>query len=171
MYYPSSENKGADQLRGYREADLRLCFRICRLLVFPWGGSYILCDCTSFWMCITFLAYDTDFLVIHRYLVSNHRKNVSALLFFINNFVVCGSKRLTSLRNVANDTNQGIRCNKNPQQDYALSVTNFVCLKTDNSIIHPSLSDSSTTYLMSIEIIGQSVPVTLGHRQPRLFLN
>ena len=23
-----SENKGADQLRGYREADLRLCFRI-----------------------------------------------------------------------------------------------------------------------------------------------
>ena len=40
MYYPSSENKGADQLRGYREADLRLCFRPCRLLVFP-GGSYI----------------------------------------------------------------------------------------------------------------------------------
>ena len=35
LYYPSSENKGADQLRGYREADLRLCFRICRLLVFP----------------------------------------------------------------------------------------------------------------------------------------
>ena len=26
MYYPCSENKGADQLRGYREADLRLCF-------------------------------------------------------------------------------------------------------------------------------------------------
>ena len=39
LYYPSSENKGADQLRGYREADLRLCFRLCRLLVFPWGGS------------------------------------------------------------------------------------------------------------------------------------
>ena len=35
LYYPSSENKGADQLRGYRETDLRLCFRICRLLVFP----------------------------------------------------------------------------------------------------------------------------------------
>ena len=40
MYYPSSENTGADQLRGYREADLRLCFRLCRLLVFPYGGSY-----------------------------------------------------------------------------------------------------------------------------------
>ena len=40
LYYPSSENKGADQLRGYREADLRLCFRLCRLLVFPRGGSY-----------------------------------------------------------------------------------------------------------------------------------
>ena len=29
-----SKNKGADQLRGYREADLRLCFRICKMLVF-----------------------------------------------------------------------------------------------------------------------------------------
>ena len=39
LYYPKSENKGADQLRGYREADLRLCFRLCRLFVFPRGGS------------------------------------------------------------------------------------------------------------------------------------
>ena len=42
MYYPNSENKGADQLRSYREADLRLCFGICRTLVFSWRGSYIL---------------------------------------------------------------------------------------------------------------------------------
>ena len=41
LYYTSSENKGADQLRGYREADLRLCFRLCRLLVFPCSGSHI----------------------------------------------------------------------------------------------------------------------------------
>ena len=34
VYYLCSENKGADQLRGYREADLRLCFRICKMLVF-----------------------------------------------------------------------------------------------------------------------------------------
>ena len=34
LYYPCSENKGADQLRGYREADLCLCFRICKMLVF-----------------------------------------------------------------------------------------------------------------------------------------
>ena len=33
MYYPYSENKHAD----HREADLHLC----RLLVFPWGGSYM----------------------------------------------------------------------------------------------------------------------------------
>ena len=32
--YLCSENKGADQLRGYREADLRLCFRICKTFVF-----------------------------------------------------------------------------------------------------------------------------------------
>ena len=39
VYYPCSEDKGADQLRSYCEADLRLCFRLCRLLVFPCGGS------------------------------------------------------------------------------------------------------------------------------------
>ena len=31
LYYPSSENKGAD---------LRLCFRICKMLVFSRHGSY-----------------------------------------------------------------------------------------------------------------------------------
>ena len=41
MYYPCSENKDADQLRGYREADLRLCFRIGRLLVFSRTCSII----------------------------------------------------------------------------------------------------------------------------------
>ena len=30
LYCLCSENKGADQLRGYREADLCLCFRICK---------------------------------------------------------------------------------------------------------------------------------------------
>ena len=41
LYYQSSENKGADQLRGSsREADLRLCFRICKTLVFSRRGSF-----------------------------------------------------------------------------------------------------------------------------------
>ena len=40
MYYPCSENKDADQLRGYREADLRLCFRPCKWLVFSRTGSF-----------------------------------------------------------------------------------------------------------------------------------
>ena len=30
LYYPRSENKDVDQLRGYHEADLRLWFRICK---------------------------------------------------------------------------------------------------------------------------------------------
>ena len=34
LHYLCSENKDADQLRGYREADLRLCFRICKMLGF-----------------------------------------------------------------------------------------------------------------------------------------
>ena len=45
MHYPYSENKGADQLRGYREADLRLCFRLGKNPVFSWRGSNItLCE-------------------------------------------------------------------------------------------------------------------------------
>ena len=40
MYYPCSENKGADKLRGNREADLRLCFRICKKPDFSRRGSY-----------------------------------------------------------------------------------------------------------------------------------
>ena len=35
LYYPSSENKGADQLRSYREADLRLCFLPMQVVGFP----------------------------------------------------------------------------------------------------------------------------------------
>ena len=42
LYYLFSENKGADQLRGYREDDLRLCFRICKKPVFLRRGSTIL---------------------------------------------------------------------------------------------------------------------------------
>ena len=34
LYYLCSENKGAGQLRGYRESDLHLCFRICKMFVF-----------------------------------------------------------------------------------------------------------------------------------------
>ena len=47
MYYLCNENKDADQLRGYREADLRLCFRICKKPFFSRRGSYLLrylCD-------------------------------------------------------------------------------------------------------------------------------
>ena len=39
MYYQCSENKGPEQLRGYREADLRLCFRMGKNPVFSRRGS------------------------------------------------------------------------------------------------------------------------------------
>ena len=39
LYYPCSENKGADQLRGHHEADLCLCFPICKNPVFSRRGS------------------------------------------------------------------------------------------------------------------------------------
>ena len=39
LYYPDSENKGADQLRSYCATDLRLCFRLCKKPVFSQRGS------------------------------------------------------------------------------------------------------------------------------------
>ena len=41
LYYICSGNKDSDQLRGYREADLRLCFRICKTLISSRSGSNI----------------------------------------------------------------------------------------------------------------------------------
>ena len=53
MYYPSGENKGADQLRSYCEADLRLCFRIGKITVFSRCGSYVY---------TFYILYNTDWL-------------------------------------------------------------------------------------------------------------
>ena len=40
LYYLCSENNGADQLCGYRAADLRLCFCICKKQVFSSCSLY-----------------------------------------------------------------------------------------------------------------------------------
>ena len=47
LLYLCSENKGADQLRGYREADLRHYFRICKKPVLSKRGSNVklICSC------------------------------------------------------------------------------------------------------------------------------
>ena len=63
MYYPSSENKGADQLRGYREADLRLCFRIGNYPVFSRRGSFILLHNADVRMLQIFENTQTNFLI------------------------------------------------------------------------------------------------------------
>ena len=41
LYYLCGKNKGACQLHSYCEADLRLCLRICKKLVFSQRGSYL----------------------------------------------------------------------------------------------------------------------------------
>ena len=41
LYYLCSETKGADQLRSYCTADLRLCFRICKRPFFSKRGSFV----------------------------------------------------------------------------------------------------------------------------------
>ena len=42
QYYPCSENKGADQLRSNCEADLSLCFHMCKMLCFFHDVAHVL---------------------------------------------------------------------------------------------------------------------------------
>ena len=42
-----SENKGADQLRGYLKADLRFCFRICKNRFSHDAAHLILTNCNT----------------------------------------------------------------------------------------------------------------------------
>ena len=58
LYYPYSENKGADQLCGYRTADLRLCFRICKNPVFSRRGSFYVRDGEGLVAMTTILSHD-----------------------------------------------------------------------------------------------------------------
>ena len=60
LYYPSSENKGTDQLRGYRGADLRLCFRICKTLVFSRRGSNKIICLAGLNLSSTYFSYNVD---------------------------------------------------------------------------------------------------------------
>ena len=60
-----SENKGIDQLRGYREADLRLCFRLSISLVFLCSGSFLIVNMTNFDLTICKLKYDLQITKIN----------------------------------------------------------------------------------------------------------
>ena len=76
MYYPCSENKGADQLRGYREADLRLCFRIGKNPVFSRCGSHDICR--------------KRFLLMSSYYLSRHaRKPVFGVSDWVRHKMAC----------------------------------------------------------------------------------
>ena len=65
LCYLFSENKGADQLRGYREADLRLCFRICQKpFFFSQRGSYIYSPIIV--ICIWNVRVQRTFIAMHK---------------------------------------------------------------------------------------------------------
>ena len=68
-FYLCSENKGADQLRRYREADMRLCFRICKICVFVFAYTKCL------------FSHDTAHIVILHILMMFHvsTKRLNAL--------------------------------------------------------------------------------------------
>ena len=57
------ENKGADQLRGYREADLRLCFRICKKKRFSHNEAHFKEEQTDVLYLLRFEGYFCPFFV------------------------------------------------------------------------------------------------------------
>ena len=77
LYYPCSENKGADQLCSYCEADQRLRFRLCRLLFFPCGCSFSF-NVLSLITCITPSKHTK--LILDAQLVSDFKRKH---LFFV----------------------------------------------------------------------------------------
>ena len=64
LYYPCSENKGADQLRSYCEADLRLCFRIGNHPVF--SSAALKCQLASYYQRRLYLDHINIICKIHR---------------------------------------------------------------------------------------------------------
>ena len=73
MYYPRSENKGADQLRGYRKADLRLCFRICKK-PFSHDVAHLLMSNNYYFNCI-FIVIIVNVIIIIVNVVTNNKVN------------------------------------------------------------------------------------------------
>ena len=79
MYYLCSENKGSDQLRGYGETDLRLCFRICKKPVFSRRGS---------------MYNDFNFLYDGNILLQLSRFGLFSLILFLNKkHILCGRNK------------------------------------------------------------------------------
>ena len=64
LFYACSENKGADQLRSYYEADLCLCFQKAEIPIFSWRGSYIFPQ----WLLLKTIA-DPKPIVVYMYLL------------------------------------------------------------------------------------------------------
>ena len=86
LYYPYSENKGADQLRGYRKADLHLCLHICKKPVFSQRGSTIeeiFLLITIPCLCIILLSFTAVKMIIKK------MKNCYNFLIFAQN-IDCG---------------------------------------------------------------------------------
>ena len=87
MYYPCCENKGTDQLRGYREPDLRLCFRICKMPVFSRRGSYFLVTkLTESFNCCSFQSFDS-FKIKCRCLTTNESYPIPDVEFLVEDSV------------------------------------------------------------------------------------
>ena len=80
-----AKTKGTDQLRSNCEADLRLWFRLCRLLVFPSSGSIML-FLQCYFQGLTELAVRCMCEMLTNHPHFNYRNNIiEVLVWYMNN--------------------------------------------------------------------------------------
>ena len=112
LYYPCSENKGADQLRGNCEADLRLCFRICKTPVFSQRGSNVYYPCKTPGSFCRSVYFSYIIRIFHTSPIGNKIStwrlgvnkikwvnDISSKIWFTRNLIlICKNKRITTKR-------------------------------------------------------------------------
>ena len=60
LYYLSSENKGSDQLRGHRKADLCLCFHIYATRLFSHDATQMIFRSAKKWAVTLYMGFTRD---------------------------------------------------------------------------------------------------------------
>ena len=117
LYYLCSENKGADQLRGYREADLRLCFSIRQKAGFlTMRLICLLCQSIHFQniYCAIKLARLAGYNVClkHKHVCSKHEQTLSRLILTYSTNELCREKNLSLGFPTRSNTNRAVQPQK-----------------------------------------------------------
>ena len=166
MYYPCGENKGADQLSSYCEADLCLCFcyidstipllcfcfRICKSLVFSLDGSYFILSDTK----LTPIINNTSPTITTTSIQISWsvEPEVSGLTLFYN--VTCSSVRSGKFRSFTARTVRNVTCDQlNEGDQYDIEVVTYFT-QTNGDVASQTATTTFSTS-MSLRKLAHSI--------------